>query len=98
MSSSQSEERTMVFTSEKKWYVQSQATKVCEFRAKNPPFIGACSLQRRFADIFLGEFFSWKKGKTSRKLEFVQKFVSLSMKKTVESRLDNSRREKQNDT
>ena len=53
MSSSQSEERTMVFTSEKKWYVQSEATKVCEFRAKIPPFIGACSLQRRFADIFL---------------------------------------------
>ena len=58
MSSSQSEERTMVFTSEKKWYVQSEATKVCEFRGKNLPFIGACSLQRRFADIFVGEFFS----------------------------------------
>ena len=52
MSSSQSEERTMVLTSEKKWYVQSEATKVSEFRAKISPFVGACSLQRLFADIW----------------------------------------------
>ena len=55
ISSSQSEERTMVFTREKhdtsnqnrercffhvweKWYVQSEATGVCEFRAKIPAF------------------------------------------------------------
>ena len=54
ISSSQSEERTMVFTREKwyvqsesrkmffhvleNWYVQSEATEVCEFRAKIPAF------------------------------------------------------------
>ena len=39
ISSSQSEERRMVFTREKKkWYVQSEATEVCEFRAKIPAF------------------------------------------------------------
>ena len=58
MSSSQSEEWTMVFTREKndtsnqnrergflhvrKWYIQSEATEVCELRAKIPTF--SCSL------------------------------------------------------
>ena len=64
-SSSQSEERTMVFTREKmirpiriandvfhvweKGYVQSEATEVCEFHAKIPAFY--CSLQRCFVHI-----------------------------------------------
>ena len=38
-----------VFHMWKKWYVQSEATEVCEFRAKIPAFY--CSLQRRFAHI-----------------------------------------------
>ena len=73
ISSSQSEEQTMVFTREKndtssqnrewclfhvweKWYVQSEATEVCEFRAKIPAFY--CSLRRRFAHIQRGKFYS----------------------------------------
>ena len=56
ISSSQSEERTMVFTREKKWYVQSEATEVCEFHAKIPAFY--CSLQRRFAHIQREKFYS----------------------------------------
>ena len=72
ISSSQSEERTMVFTREKwyvqsesrkmffhvleKWYVQSEATEVCEFRTKIPTFY--CSFQRRFAHIQREKFYS----------------------------------------
>ena len=52
MSSSQSEERTMFFTREKK-NVQSKVTEVCEFH------FSACSLQRQcFADIQRETFFS----------------------------------------
>ena len=36
----------MFFHVWEKWYVQSEATEVCEFRAKIPAFY--CSLQRRF--------------------------------------------------
>ena len=43
ISSSQSEERTMFFHVWEKWYVQSEATEVSEFRAKIPAFIAACS-------------------------------------------------------
>ena len=39
-----------------KWYVQSEATEVCEFRAKIPAFY--CSLQRRFAHIQREKFYS----------------------------------------
>ena len=73
ISSSQSEERTMVFTREKndmsnqnrkrcflhvweKWYIQSEATEGCEFRAKIPAFY--CSLQRNFAHIQREKFYS----------------------------------------
>ena len=62
------------------------------FRAKIPAFYRRLHLAAPLRS------FSRKKLKTSRKLEFVQRFVSLSMKKTVESRLNNSRRGKQNDT
>ena len=61
ISSSQSEERTMVFTREKKWYVQSEATKVCEFRAKIPAFLLqlAASLRTHSTrKVLLKEFFS----------------------------------------
>ena len=47
ISSSQSEERTMVFTREKN--DTSNQKPQCEFRAKIPTFY--CSLQRRFAGI-----------------------------------------------
>ena len=39
----QSESRTMFFHVWEKWYVQSEATEVREFRAKIPAFIAACS-------------------------------------------------------
>ena len=39
----------MIFHVWEKWYVQSEATEVSEFRAKIPAFY--CSLQRRFAHI-----------------------------------------------
>ena len=71
--SSQSEERTMVFTREKKvtfqsesrrmffhvwekWYVQSEATEVCEFRAKIPAF--SCSLLSAASHTFEEKSFS----------------------------------------
>ena len=66
------------------------------FAPKFPPFIGACSLQRHFADIqrerFFSKCFSRKKcekhlGNWSGKVSF----VLLSMKK-VESRKNNSGR------
>ena len=92
ISSSQSEERTMVFTREKwyvqsesrkmffhvleKWYVQSEATEVCEFRVKIPAFY--CSLQRRFARIQREKFYAKKKKvKTFRKWSGIVLFVSL---------------------
>ena len=56
ISSSQSESRTMFFHVWEKWYVQSEATEVCEFRAKIPAFY--CSLRRRFAHIQRGKFYS----------------------------------------
>ena len=55
MSSSQSEERTMIFQVWEKWYVQSEATEVCEFQANILAFYGRLQLvallQRRFAGI-----------------------------------------------
>ena len=48
ISSSQSEERTMFFHWWEKWYVQSEATEVCEPHAKIPAFY--FSLQHRFAE------------------------------------------------
>ena len=56
ISSSHSEEWTMVFTREKKWYVQSEATEVCEFRAKIPPF--SCSLLSAASHTFKEKSFS----------------------------------------
>ena len=48
ISSSQSEEQTMFFHGWEKWYVQSEATEVCEPHAKIPTFY--FSLQHRFAE------------------------------------------------
>jgi len=61
MNSSQSEERTMVFTREKN--DTSEATEVCEFRAKTPAFYRhlqlAAPLRRHSRrQVFLEEFFS----------------------------------------
>ena len=74
MSSSQSEEWTMVFTREKndtsnqnrergflhvrKWYVQSETTEVCELRAKIPAF--SCSLLSATSNTFEERSFSQK--------------------------------------
>ena len=55
ISSSQSEERTMVVTREKN-DTSNQKPKRCEFRAKIPAFY--CSLQRRFAHIQREKFYS----------------------------------------
>ena len=67
------------------------------FAPKFPPFIGACSLQRHFADIQRGRFsrsvFLIKKGgKHLGNWSGIVSFVLLSMKKTVESRQNNSGR------
>ena len=115
MSSSQSEGWTMVFTREKKWYVQSEsrtmffhmwekwcvqseATEVCEFRAKIPAF--SCSLLIAASHIFEEKsfsqrvFFFSKKRKTFQKWSGIVSFVSLLIKKIVESRRNNSGRGK----
>ena len=67
------------------------------FAPKFPPFIRPCSLQRHFADIQRGRFFS--KCFSHKKCEKhvgnwggIVSFVFLSMKKTVESRQNNSGR------
>ena len=52
------------------------------FAPKFPPFIGTCSLQRRFADI-LEEFFCNKSGKHLGNWRRIVSFVSWSTKKTV---------------
>ena len=46
----------MFFQVWEKWYVQSEATEVCEFRAKIPAFY--CSFQRRLAHIQREKFYS----------------------------------------
>ena len=86
---------TYGFHTWKKWYVQSEATKVCEFRAKINAF--SCSLISTPSHTFEEKSFSQrflKKWKTYQKWSGVVSFVSLSIKKTVESRRNNSRRGK----
>ena len=46
----------MFFHVWEKWYVQSEATQVCEFRAKIPA--SYCSLQRHFEHIQREKFYS----------------------------------------
>ena len=108
ISSSQSEERTMVFTREKwyvqsesrkmffhvleKWYVQSEATEVCEFRAKIPAFYCSSAASHTFNEK---SFFSTQRVFLAKKVKNISEmrivsFVSLSIKKTVESRRNNS--------
>ena len=109
MSSSQSEEWTIVFTLEEndtsnqnrercfftceKNDTSNQKPQKCvSFAPKFPPFIAACSAaSHRFNEkVLLKEFFSLKKWKTFRKWSGIVSFVSLSIKKTVESRRNNS--------
>ena len=110
ISSSQSEERTMVFTGEKKNDTSNQNRERCFFTCENndtsnqkpqrcvsfapkfPPFIAACrAASHTFNEkSLLKEFFSLKKWKTFRKWSGIVSFVSLSIKKTVESRRNNS--------
>ena len=65
------------------------------FAPKFPPYICSCSLQRRFADIQRETFFSnsFSRNKSKKHLgnwSGIVSFVSLSLKKTVESRQINS--------
>ena len=86
-----------------KWYVQSEDIEVCEFRAKIHPFYRRLQLTAPFAapirslsmrKVFLEEFFSWKSEKHLWNWSGIVLFVSLSVKKTVQSQQNNSRRRK----
>ena len=108
ISSSQSEERTMVFTREKMIRpiriandVFSRVRKMIRpIRSYRGVWVSRqnyrllLQLAARFAHIqrekFYSEFFSQKKWKTFRKWSGIISFVSLSIKKTVESRRNNS--------
>ena len=72
----------MFFHVWEKWYVQSEATEVCEFRAKIPAFY--CSLQRRFAHIqresFTQRVFLAKKVKNISEMEW-NSFVCFTVDK-----------------
>jgi len=114
MSASQSEERTMVFTREKKdtsnqnregcflgWeknVTSNQKPQRCvSFGPKFPAF--SCRLQRRFALIqrekfFSKSFFLSKSEKKFGNWRGIVSFVSLSLKKNVESGRNNRRRGK----
>ena len=118
MSSSQSEEWTVVFTREKS-DTSNQNRERCFFtcekndtsnqshrgvwvsRQNSRLFLQLA--EHRFAHIrgekfFSKSFFSLKKWKTFQKWSGIVSFVSLSIKKTVESRRNNSGRGKQNKT
>ena len=72
----------MFFHVWEKWYLQSEATEVCEFRAKIPAFY--CSLQRRFAHIqgekFYSKSFFAKKVKNISEMEW-NSFVCFTVDK-----------------
>ena len=78
-----------------KWYVQSEVTEVCEFRAKIPAFYRRLQL----ADIQRGKFFSksFSRKKVKKHLgnwSGIVSCISLSMKTIVKSQLNNSGRGK----
>ena len=54
------------------------------------PDIGACSLQRRFADIKRGKFFSKSFYRNKNEKHPENSFISLSIKTTIEGRQENS--------
>ena len=72
----------MFFHVWEKWYVQSEATEVCEFRAKIPAC--HCSLQRHFAHIrretFYSRVFLAKKVKNISEMEW-DSFVCFTVDK-----------------
>ena len=109
ISSSQSEERTMVFTREKndtsnqnrercfftceKNDTSNQKPQRCvSFAPKFPAFIAACSAASHTFNekSFTQRVFLAKKVKNIRKWSGIVSFVSLSIKKTVESKRNNS--------
>ena len=84
----------MFFHAWEKWYVQSEATEACEFRAKISAFY--CSLQRRFHTFneksFTQRVFLAKKVKNISEMEW-NSFVCFTVdkkKKSVESGRKNS--------
>ena len=101
ISCSQSEERTMVFTREKN-DTSNQNRERCFFTCEkndtsNQKPQRCVSFAPKFPlrthstrKVLLKEFFSLKKWKTFRKWSGIVSFVSLSIKKTVESRRNNS--------
>ena len=109
ISSSQSEERTMVFTREKN-DTSNQNRERCFFKCEENDmsnqkpqrcvsfvpkflsFIAACSVASHTFNekSFTQTVFLAKKWKTFRKWSGIVLFVSLSIKKTVESRRNNS--------
>ena len=98
-SSNKNHERCF-FAFEKKKYVQSKATEVCEVGPKFAPFIGASSLQHPASQTFNEKSVSRKQNeKHLGKCSGIVSFVSLSMKKTAESRQnDCGKGEKQDET
>ena len=106
MSSSQSEERTMVFTREKndtsnqnRDNVFSRVRKMIRpirgvwVSRQNPRLLLQLAAPLRTLStrkVLLKEFFSLKKWKTFRKWSGIVSFVSLSIKKTLDSRRNNS--------
>ena len=82
----------MVFTREKNDTSNQKPKRCVSFAPKFPPFIAACSAaSHTFNEKSLTQrVFLAKKGKTFRKWSGIVSFVSLSIKKTVDSRRNNS--------
>ena len=84
------------FTCEKNDTSNQKPQRCVSFAPKFPPFIAACSAAspplrtHSTRNVLLKEFFSLKKWKTFRKWSGIVSFVSLLIKKTVESRRNNS--------
>jgi len=93
ISSSQSEERTMVFTREKSDTSNQKPQRCVSFAPTDSRLLLQLAAPLRTYStrkVLLKEFFSLKKRKTFRKWSGIVSFVSLSIKKTVESRRNNS--------
>ena len=89
----QSESQTMLFQVWEKLYIQSKVIEVCEFRTKIPAFYSHLQFAALcLADIQQKRFFG-KKVKNISEIGIVS-CISLPMKRTVESQLNNSRRGK----
>ena len=85
------------FTCEKNDASNQKPQWCVSFAPKFPPFLAACWAPLRTHSrrkVFLKSFFSLKKWKTFQKWSGIVSFVSLSIKKTVASRWNNSGRGK----